>query len=46
MASNASAAGEGFGFRPPTEKSLMLFIATAGSEPLKIRGIDGPIAIA
>ena len=35
MASNAVAAGEGFGLRPPTEKSLMLFMATAGSAPLK-----------
>ena len=40
------AAGELFGFLPPTEKSLMLFIATVGSEPLKIRGTDGPSAIA
>ena len=46
MASNALAAGDGFGFLPPTEKSLMLFIATAGSEPLRMRGSDGPSAIA
>src|SRR5260221_10282172 len=46
MASKAFAAGEAFGFLPPTEKSLMLFIATAGSEPLRIRGRDGPSAIA
>ena len=36
------AAGEAFGLLPPTEKSLMLFIATAGSRPLKMRGSDGP----
>jgi len=46
MDSKASAAGEGFGFLPPTEKSLMLFIATAGSAPLSIRGSDGPREIA
>src|ERR1041385_6137672 len=46
MASKALAAGEALGFCSPTEKSLMLFIATAGSEPLKIRGRDGPRAIA
>src|SRR5580658_801566 len=46
MASKAVAAGEAFGFFPPTEKSLMLFMATAGSEPLRMRGTDGPSAIA
>src|SRR6202522_1984588 len=46
MASNALAAGEPLGLRPPTEKSLMLFMAMAGSSPLKMRGTDGPIAIA
>ena len=46
MASNAVAANDGLGFLPPTEKSLMLFIATAGSEPLRMRGSDGPRAMA
>ena len=46
MASKALAAGEAFGFFPPTEKSLMLFMATAGSAPLRMRGSDGPSAIA
>src|SRR6202035_5819120 len=44
--SKASAAGEDFGFLSPTEKSLMLFIATAGCAPLRIRGREGPRAIA
>src|SRR6266516_1098505 len=44
MASKALAAGEGLGFLPPTEKSLMLFMATAGSEPLRMHGSDGPSA--
>src|SRR5438270_12944208 len=46
MASNALAAGDIFALRPPIEKSLILFIATAGSEPLKMRGSDGPSAMA
>src|SRR3954449_8173687 len=46
MASNALAATEGFWVLPPTEKSLMLFMATAGSAPLRIRGNDGPKAMA
>src|ERR1700682_4393126 len=46
MASKAVAAGETLELRPPIEKSLMLFIATAGSAPLKMRGSDGPSAIA
>ena len=46
MASNVAAMGEGLGPRPPTEKSLILFIATAGSEPLRMRGSDGPSAMA
>ena len=46
MASNAVAAREGLGFFPPTEKSSMLFMATAASGPLRMRGSEGPIAIA
>src|SRR5260370_35719429 len=46
MASNVAAVGDAFEFRAPTEKSLILFIAIAGSRPLKMRGIDGPRATA
>src|SRR6185369_3034396 len=45
IASNVFATGE-LGLRPPTPKSLMLLMATAGSLPDRIRGREGPIAIA
>src|ERR1700733_2208702 len=46
MASKVLDTGEAFGWRPPTAKSLILLIAMAGSKPLRMRGIDGPMAIA
>ncbi len=46
MASKVLELGVALGLFPPTLKSLMLFIATAGSLPERIRGRDGPMAIA
>ena len=46
IASKVLAMGAAFGFRPPTPKSLMLFKATAGSLPERIRGREGPKAMA
>ena len=46
MASKLVALGEAFGLFPPTPKSLMLFMATAGWLPVRIRGMDGPSAMA
>ena len=41
MASKVLAMGEAFGLFPPTPKSLMLLMATAGSLPERMRGSDG-----
>ena len=46
IASNVFEIGPAFGFRPPTEKSLRLLTATAGSLPARMRGREGPSAIA
>ena len=46
MASKVLALGVPLGLFPPTPKSLMLLIAIAGSLPERIRGREGPRAIA
>src|ERR1700677_2758763 len=46
MASKVFDIGAALGFFPPTEKSLRLLTATAGSLPERIRGNDGPSAMA
>src|SRR5580693_1965184 len=46
MASKVLALGVPLELFPPTPKSLMLFIAIAGSLPERIRGREGPRAIA
>src|SRR5208282_3390090 len=46
MASTVFDMGAAFGFFPPTEKSFTLLTATAGSLAGRMRGSDGPRAIA
>src|SRR5664279_2620719 len=46
MASKVFDIGAAFGFFPPTLKSFRLLIATARSLPERMRGSDGPSAIA
>ena len=46
MASKVFDIGAAFGFFPPTEKSFRLLTATAGSLPERMRGSDGPSAMA
>jgi len=46
MASKVFDIGAALGFFPPTEKSLRLLTAIAGSLPERMRGSDGPSAMA